>query len=87
MSRTGTLYVAGLWAVGLATGLAVATWPALRQVPAPHLVIPLGASLLVELGLAARSRGAAFASLSGGERMLGVIGAALAGFALTALLG
>ena len=86
MSRTGLIFIAGLWLLGLVTGVLVARLPALGAIPTPHLMIPLIASLLVEIAARPAVPSGRFAPLSMAERATGVIGAAIIGFVTTGAL-
>jgi hypothetical protein len=86
MRRTGHVFIAGLWAVGLATGVVLARAPDLVPLPTPHLMVPLIVGLIVDLAIRPASNAGRIEPISMNERAIAVIGAALIGFATTAFL-
>ncbi len=73
----GRWFVGGLWLFGLVSGLAVATTPALRDLPVPSLTWPLVFALLIEIAVLPLARAGRVAPITMNERALAVIGGAL----------
>ncbi|HYF54925.1 MAG TPA: hypothetical protein VEA41_11765 [Salinarimonas sp.] len=73
----GRWFVAGIWAFGLASALAVATVPALRSLGVPSLAWPLLAALVTDLALRPAVAAGRIAPVTMNERFVAVIGAAL----------
>ncbi len=84
--RTGYVFVAALWAVGIVTGVVLARAPDSVPLPTPHLMVPLIVGLIVDLAIRPASNAGRIAPISMNERAIAVIGAALIGFGATALL-
>lgn len=87
MSRTGLLFVGGLWLAGLASGIVLARAPEAIPLPIPHFTIALAIGLLADLALMPATKTGRLAPLTTNERGIGVIGAALVSFGTAALLG
>lgn len=87
MWSTGRLFIAGLWAVGLGTGLALARAPESLPLPTPALTVPLVAALLADLALMPAMRAGRIGPVTMTDRALGVIGAGLIALAVSALAG
>lgn len=85
--RTGRLFVAGLWALGILSGVLVAFVPEMLPLPTPHLTVPLLASLAVELLIRPAIRAGQLEPITMNERAAGVIGAAIVSLAVAALVG
>ena len=87
MSKTGRLFIAGLWLVGLVAGLVLMRAPDL-PLPVPALTIPLVASLLIDLVMMVPAlRESRLAEITIQDRAIGVMGAALIITAMTAMTG
>ena len=87
MSNTRRLYIAGLWLVGLVTGLVLMRAPNLA-LPVPALTSPLVAALLIDLLMMVPAlRESRLAEITMQDRMIGVIGAGLIATVTTAMLG
>jgi hypothetical protein len=82
----GKLYVLGLLAFGIITGLAVAKIPALAVVPIPAFTLPLIASLIADLALMPLGRAGRIEPLTMEQRLIGVVGASLVATGVLALL-
>ena len=86
MSSTGRFLVPALWAVGLATGLAIAFAPHLLPLPTPILTVPLIAALVADVALMPAARAGRIAPITMNDRGIGVIGAGVIAIAVSALL-
>jgi hypothetical protein len=84
--RTGYLFIAALWVVGLVTGIVLARSPDSIPLPTPHLMVPLIVALIVDLAIRPASTAGRIAPVTMNARAIGVIGAALVGFVTTAQL-
>jgi hypothetical protein len=84
--RTGFLFIATLWVVGLVTGVILARAPDSVPLPTPHLMVPLIIALIIDLAIRPASNAGRIAPISMNQRAIGVIGAALVGFVATAQL-
>lgn len=82
--RTGSIFIGALWAVGLATGLALARFPGATPLPMPALLVPLAVGLAADLLLAPAVRSGRLAPVGMNERAIGVIGGALVATAIEA---
>lgn len=85
--RSGHVFVAALWAVGLGGGLLQAWAPAALPLPAPHFTLPLIVALLLDLLIMNAPGRARLEPVTMNERGLGVLGAATISFVTTMLLG
>ncbi|HEX8663407.1 MAG TPA: hypothetical protein VF744_05195 [Beijerinckiaceae bacterium] len=83
---TAHIFVAALLAFGVLAGIAIAKIPALEVVPVPAFVLPLIASLVVDLVLMRLGRAKGIAPLTMEERGIGVLGSALIAFGVAAWL-
>jgi hypothetical protein len=81
---TARLFVGGLWAVGLVTGLILVRAPDLIPLPTPALSVPLVAALLVDLAMGPLVRAGKAEPLTMTQRAIAVIGAAGIGTAIAA---
>ncbi len=70
-------FIAGLWAFGAVSALAVARVPALGALPVPGLLLPLALSLLVDIATMPLVRQGRLEALTINDRAIGVIGAGL----------
>ena len=84
--RTGYVFIAALWVVGIVTGIVLARAPDSVPLPTPHLMVPLIVALIVDLAVRPASNAGRIAPVSMNERAIAVIGAALVGFVTTAQL-
>jgi hypothetical protein len=75
--NVGRLFIAGLWAFGLLSGLVAARSPALRETVIPSLAWPLIAALVVDLALMPFVQRGRVRALTMDERIVAVIGSAL----------
>lgn len=87
MLNSGRLFILGLWAVGIVTGLVAARAPHLLPVPTPALIVPLAVALVADLALRPSIEAGRIAPITMNERAVGVIGAGLAAVLLLAVLG
>lgn len=83
---TGRLFIAGLWAVGLLTGILIARVPDTLPLPMPYFLVPLFAGLAVELAMRRPIQSGQLAELTAGERAIGVLGGAVISFVAMKLL-
>jgi hypothetical protein len=79
MTMTARLFIGGLWALGLLTGLVLVRAPDLIPLPTPALSVPLIAALLVDLAIGPLVRAGRAEPLSMTHRAIAVIGAATIG--------
>jgi hypothetical protein len=70
-------FIAGLWAFGALSALAVARVPALAALPVPGLLLPLALSLVVDVATMPLVRQGRLEALTINDRAFGVIGAGL----------
>ena len=87
MSRTGQIFIAILWSAGLITGLVLARYPQLPDLPTLAFSILLAAGLVVDLAIRPRSQDGRMPPLTMPARGAGVIGGALIAMGTQALLG
>jgi hypothetical protein len=87
MTRTGRLFIAGLWALGLLSGLVITRFPDLIPLPTPYFSVPLIAALLVDLLMRSRIEAGQVDPITMNERAVAVIGASLIGLGAAALVG
>jgi hypothetical protein len=85
--RFGRLFIAGMAAVGVVTGLLTARLPWLAEYGVAVLAVPLAASLLVDLVTLPMVQRGRLAPLTMEQRFIGVIGAALLALAVQHLAG
>ncbi|NNM74501.1 hypothetical protein [Enterovirga aerilata] len=76
-SRTGRIFIAGLWAVGLVTGIVLARAPDAIPLPTPAILVPLAVGLLADLAMRPAAESGRIQPLTMNERAIGVIGGAL----------
>jgi hypothetical protein len=86
MNRTGLLFIAGLWAAGVVTGIVLARAPDVIPLPTPHFMVPMIVGLIADLSMRPAINAGRIPPISVNERGIGVIGAAIIGFGVTALL-
>ena len=87
MRHAGRLFIAALWGVGLVTGIVVARAPEWLPLPTPLFMVPLIAAFMLDLALRPATNDGRIEPITMNERGIGVIGAALIGFSVTALSG
>jgi hypothetical protein len=75
--HVGYWFVAGLWAVGLVSGVVVATVRGVQDLSFPSLLWTLAPAFVVDLILMPFARSGRIRSLTMNERAIGVIGGAL----------
>lgn len=83
---TGRLFIAGLWVVGLLSGILLARAPDMLPLPMPYFLVPLVAGLAVELAIRRPIQSGQLSELSAGERAIGVLGGAVISFVAMKLL-
>ena len=86
MPSTGRLFILGLWAVGLGTGLVLAFAPHLLPLPTPILTVPLLAALAADLALMPAARAGWITPITINDRAIGVIGGGVIAIAVSAIL-
>lgn len=87
MISAGRLFVIGMLAFGVVAGLAIASVPALRDLPVPAIVWPILVGLAVDLILQALARQGRVEPLTMNERGFGIIGAGTIITVIVALAG
>lgn len=87
MTRTGRVFIAGLWAIGLLAGLVLARFPDLIPLPTPYFSVPLIAALLVDVVIRSRIEAGQIEPVTMNERAVAVIGASFIGLGASALVG
>lgn len=87
MTRTGPLFIAGLWLVGAGLGLAISLRPGLWPTSVPVLVVPLLVALAVDVALLPIVRAGRVSPLTMNERALAVVGATLIALVLPVAFG
>ncbi|KAA2235854.1 hypothetical protein [Salinarimonas soli] len=75
--RVGYWFVAALLVFGLASGLAIASTPGLRDGPVPPLIWIVAFALVVDLALMPLARAGRIGPITMNERAVGVIGAGI----------
>lgn len=86
-TQTGRVFIAGLWAIGLLGGVAIAKAPEMIPLPTPFLTLPLLAALAADLGIRPAIRAGRIAPLTMNDRAIGVLGAGVLGIVVAALIG
>jgi hypothetical protein len=86
VNKTGLLFIAGLWLVGILSGVVVARMPGSLPLPSPNLMVPLIVALLVEVAIRPAIASGRIEPLTMAARVIAVFGAALVSLGMVALL-